>query len=311
MSLKLNTGPTIEPVSLAQAKAHLRIDSGALTDNLTTEISIAPGSHDIAASYSLEGSSIEVSGYDVIVNLVAGACGSGGTVDVKLQESNNGTTWSDVASGSFTQVTESNDNAIEEKAYTGAYQYLRAVATVATAACEFGVEIVKSAGPAVEDDLLTAIIESARRDCELFQNRSYVTQTWELWLDEFPDEYFIELPMPPVQSVTSVKYYNTNDTEAEFSSDYYYVDTKGEPGRVVLNFGESWPSTTLRPGNGVCITYDAGYGDAGSDVPENIRRAILLLIGHYYENREAVTVGQGGNKLPMGIETILWKERVF
>jgi len=312
MGLVLNTAPTTEPVNLAQAKAHLRIDSEDLADDITTEISIAPGDHIVAAAYSLEGEAVEVSGYDVLVNLVSGTNGAGGTVDVKLQESNDGSSWSDVSSGAFTQVTEANDNAIQEKAYTGSYTYIRAVATVAGATCDFGVTVVKKAGPAVEEDLLTALITAARQDCEKFQNRCYLTTTWELWLDAFPLKDFIEIPLPPLQSVSSIKYYDTDDTEAEFSSDDYFVDTKSTPGRVSLNYGKSWPSTTLRPYNGVCLTFTCGYGDDGSDVPRNIYQAILLLLGHLYENREAVmTTGMNAVELPLGAIALLWKDRVL
>lgn len=162
-----------------------------------------------------------------------------------------------------------------------------------------------------EDDLLNALITAARQDCEKFQGRAYITQTWELWLDAFPGQDFIKLNKSPVQSVSSIKYYDTDDTEATFSSDDYFVDTKSEPGRVVLNYSESWPSTTLRPANGVCVTFVAGYGDAASDVPQYIKNAMLLLIGHLYENREAVITGMTAAQMPFGVEALLWKERVF
>jgi len=311
MALKINTAPTTEPLSLAEVKAHLRIDSEDLADNITTGISIAPGSHAVAASYSLEGSAVDVSGSDVLVNLVAGACGSSGTVDIKLQESNDGSSWSDVTDGAFTQVTEANDNAIQEKAYTGSYTYIRAVATVATAACEFGVTVIEKAGPAVENDLLNALITAARQYAEDFQRRAFVTQTWELWLDKFPDEDYIKIPLPPLQSVSSVKYYDTDDTEATFSSGDYFVDIKSEPGRVALNYGETWPTTTLRPVNGVCVTFVAGYGDAATDVPQKVRNAMLLLIGHLYEHRESVIVGTMTAEVPMSVDALLWQNRIF
>lgn len=311
MSLKISTEPTVEPLTLAEVKSHLRIDSESLADDIATEISIAPGDHVVAASYSLEGETIEVSGYDVLVNLISGTNGSGGTVDVKLQESNDGSSWSDVDDGAFTQVTGDNDNAVQEKAYTGDYTYIRAVATVAVATCDFGVSVIKQAGPAVENDLLNALITAARQDCEKFQNRAYITQTWELWLDAFPARGCIGLPLPPLASVTSIKYYDTDDTEATFSSDDYFVDTKSEPGRVCLNYGESWPSTTLRPANGVCVTFTCGYGDAGSDVPSNVKQAMLLLIAHWYENREAVITGTISSVLPVGVDRLLWKDRCW
>lgn len=363
MALKQTSAPAVEPLSLAEVKAHLRIDSGALADEITTAISIAPGDHVIAAAYSLVGGAVEVSGYDVLVNLVTGTNGSGGTVDVKLQESQDNSTWSDVSGGAFTQVTEANDNAVQEKAYTGSYRYIRAVATIAVATCDFGVDVLKKAGPSIEDDWLTDHIGGARLDCEAFQNRSYITQTWELWLDEFPSKDFIKLPRPPLQepSVTAgsfvtgtvyriltvgttnftligaasntvgvvftatgsgsgtgtatasgiIRYYGTDNTVYYMDGSDLFLDIKSEPGRIVLAYGESWPSTTLRPVNGVCVTFIAGYGDAGSSVPKNFKNAILLLLGHLYENREATIIGQTVQELPLGVEALLWKDRIW
>jgi len=360
--LHLKTAPTIEPLTLAEVKAHLRIDSTDFADDITTEISIASGDHVVAASYSLEGSAVEVSGYGVLVNLVSGACGASGTVDVKLQESNDGSNWSDVSDGAFTQVTEANDNAIQEKAYTGAYTYIRAVATVATATCDFGVSVIKQAGPSVENDLLNSLITVARQDCESFQRRTYLTTIWELWLEKWPDGDVIELPLPPLQesAITAgsfetdvvyriltvgttnftligasantvgvvftatgagsgtgtatasgiIRYYDTDDTEYFMDAGDYFIDTKSEPGRACLKYGKTWPSTTLRPNNGICVTYVAGYTQA-SDVPKSWKQAMLLLIGHLYENREAVVIAQSGSRLPNGVESLLWKDRVF
>ena len=108
-----------------------------------------------------------------------------------------------------------------------------------------------------------------------------------------------------------IRYYDTDDTEATFSSDNYFADTKSEPGRIALNYGASWPSTTLRPVNGVCIIFVAGYGNA-ADVPQYIKNAMLLLIGHWYENREGAAIPSVVPKeIPFGVEALLWKERVF
>ena len=49
-----------------------------------------------------------------------------------------------------------------------------------------------------EDDLITTFIEAAREYCEEYQNRAYITQTWDLSLDEFPDSPY-SLPKPPLQ----------------------------------------------------------------------------------------------------------------
>jgi uncharacterized phiE125 gp8 family phage protein len=285
------------------------LDSGSIDDHLAAVQSIAPGSHAIAAAYSLEGTAVDVLGYNVLVLLEAGTNGDGGTVDVKLQHSDDDTTYTDVTSGAFTQVTTANDNATYEKEYTGGKQYLRAVSTVAGNACEFGVSIIKQSPTSAEDTLLEALITTARQHVENYLRRSLITQTWELWLDDWPGRDHIEIPLPPLASVSSVKYYDTDDTEATFSSDYYFVDTKSEPGRVCLNYGESWATTVLRDYNGVCVTFTSGYGSA-TDVPKPIKQAMLLLIGHLYEHREAATE-KSLSTAPLAVDALLYPYRIW
>jgi uncharacterized phiE125 gp8 family phage protein len=157
-----------------------------------------------------------------------------------------------------------------------------------------------------DDDLIGSLITAAREYCEGFQNRAYVSQVWELWLDGFPATPF-DIPKPPLLSIDSIKYYDTDNTEYDF--DDYYADTESTPGRLELNYLESWPSVTLRDINGVCITFTAGYGDA-DDVPQSVKQAILLLVGHWYENRE-----QGSptelKDIPLGVSSLLWMDRCF
>jgi uncharacterized phiE125 gp8 family phage protein len=102
-----------------------------------------------------------------------------------------------------------------------------------------------------------------------------------------------------------VKYYDTDDTEATMSSDDYYVDTNSTPGRLCLNYGATWPTITLRKYNGVCITFVAGAALAAS-VDQRVKQAMLLLIGDYYQNREA---GKASEKIITAVERLLWFER--
>lgn len=117
-----------------------------------------------------------------------------------------------------------------------------------------------------DDNLIQGLITAARRYCEGFQNRAYLEQTWDLWLDDFPSGKYIDIPLPPLQSVTSIKYYDTDDTESTMDTDDYDVDVKGYVGRVVLKYSKSWPSTVLRPSNGVVIRFVAGYETYSSTV---------------------------------------------
>ena len=163
-----------------------------------------------------------------------------------------------------------------------------------------------------DDTLIGTLITAARQHVENHLRRALITQTWELVTDAFPVGDVIRLPLPPLVSVTSIKYTDEDGNESTLSSAAYVVDTDSTKGRVVLKSGETWPSDTLAAANGVRVRYVAGYGEA-SAVPRPIRQAILLLIGTLYENRESVLVAQGVTvaQLPFGVEALLMPYRIF
>ena len=157
-----------------------------------------------------------------------------------------------------------------------------------------------------DDMLISSLIIAAREYYEKFQRppRVLMTQTREKYLESWPAENYIELTSPLV-SVTSVSYYGTDDTPYTIESGDYYVDTKSFVGRVGLAYGKSWPTTTLRPFNGICIRYVCGAAAAD----EMIKAGLKLLIGHLYENREAGTE-RALQEIPFGVKTLLGMDRV-
>ena len=155
------------------------------------------------------------------------------------------------------------------------------------------------ASDTTEDTGITTIIKIATDYAEKRLGMALINQTWEQYLDEFPDEGSIELKYPPLSSITHVKYYDENDAEQTFASTNYYAVTTNEPGILELKPTSSgWPTTYDRK-NAVTIRYIAGYGAAETAVPELIRGAIKLLISHFFENREAVLVGASVSDIPM------------
>jgi len=137
-----------------------------------------------------------------------------------------------------------------------------------------------------DDTLIAELIKAARQLAEAFTRRQFITATYELKTNELAE--IIALPRPPLQSVTSIKYVDTSGDTQTASSSLYGVDTHAEPGRIILAHGQTWP-TVRDEENAVTITYKAGYGDAGSDVPEALKAAIKLIVGDLYEHREART----------------------
>lgn len=288
------TAPVIEPISLSELKLHLRLDSGSFSGNIDTTQSIAPGTHVIANNYTTHvGAAVEVLGYTAVVNLESGTNGATGTVDVKIQESDDNVAWVDWSGGAFTQVTTANDNATYEKAYTGTKRYIRTVAKVLLASCVFGTAIIRMAPTTVEDDLLNAIIQAAREHVEDITRRHLLTQTWDFVLQEWPRCNYIKLPGGNLQSVTSIKWKDTDGVETTLTlGTDYLVETNGpQCGRVVLPYGGTWPSGTLYPSNPITVRYVAGWTTAAL-VPYKIKSAIKMICSDLYEQRGEPVVGQ-------------------
>jgi uncharacterized phiE125 gp8 family phage protein len=161
-----------------------------------------------------------------------------------------------------------------------------------------------------DDTIIARLITAARRKVEQYTRHALITQTWRMNMSGWPEDGdAFKVPLPPLQSVSSIKYKDTDGDESTWDSGEYIVDTDPTPGKVVLAHGESWPSTALYPTSPIAVTFVAGFGDASTDVPEDILAAMLLLIGHLYENREA-TVGVGNIQvLPLGVQSLLWDYR--
>jgi len=162
-----------------------------------------------------------------------------------------------------------------------------------------------------DDTLISSLITSARQYIERAIRRALITQTWRASIDEFPATGEIILPKPPLQSVTSIQYTDINDSTSTVSSSTYTVDTDSEPGRIVLKYGQTWPSSSLAVTNPIQITFVAGYGLA-ADVPAHFKQVILLLVGHWYENREAIAVtGAIPKEMPLAVKSLIDIDRMF
>lgn len=158
-----------------------------------------------------------------------------------------------------------------------------------------------------DDALITSLIQAAREYVESYTNRSLITQTWKLYLDRFPCEQFIYLPRPNLLTISSISYVDLNGQTQTWSSANYIADTASLPGAVRLAYQCFWPGARTQA-QSVCITYTAGYGAAAS-VPEAIKSAMKLCIGHWYMNRESVAMG-GMQEIPMAVEALLGPYRV-
>ncbi len=140
-----------------------------------------------------------------------------------------------------------------------------------------------------EDALIEAYALAARSWCEEYLGRALITQTWQAWYGAWPRDGVLDLPRPPLQSVTWVRWTDEAGVQQTLSTAVYRVVTASEPGRIVLAPGAGWPSETLDAGLPIVVQFVCGYG-AAEAVPAGAMQAMRWLVGHMMENREAVTM---------------------
>ena len=180
-----------------------------------------------------------------------------------------------------------------------------------------------------DDTLLSVYIGSATAMVEHFLNRALLTQTllWSL-ANSFPVNSWplvpapvlilplamewsfqqmlrrdIELPRPPLQSVSLVTYAQWGDTSDTTltAGTQYDVDNTCDPSRVHLHSDVPWGTRSH-----TSVTYQAGYG-AAADVPVPIIHAILLTVANMYEHRGNQDTGD----LPEAARSLLWNYRIY
>lgn len=190
------------------------------------------------------------------------------------------------------------------------------------------------------DPFVLSLIQTARDYAETFTRKRFVTQSWKLTLDLFPPAYIdafrapqlqmqggpvpmvgspinaewirwngIELPNPPLQSITSIKYLDTTGVQRTLDPATYRVDVSGERGIVTPAFGTSWPSTYQVPG-AVEVTFVCGFGAPAAVSPKS-KHAMKMLCAHWYSQRELFVTKRFALEVPMAVDALLWADRAL
>lgn len=140
-----------------------------------------------------------------------------------------------------------------------------------------------------DDALITNLIVAARQRAELLTRYQLIRSQWRLTLDAWPDCGIINLPRPPLVSIESVKYLAPDGVLQTLDSSLYTVDIVSAPGRLLPAWGQAWPSVR-NDVNAILVEYTAGWQNAAA-VPQSIKSWMLLAIGAWYAQREAMVSG--------------------
>ena len=132
-----------------------------------------------------------------------------------------------------------------------------------------------------EDDTITALIAAATQYLERDTGQALIDQQWRAYFCRIPCDGVLELMRSPVRGIVAVTVYDANGNGTVLDGSDYYVNLVARPARVRL--ADSVPA--VMRANGIEIDFNAGYGEAGTDVPDMLKRAILVLVAHWYDFR--------------------------
>lgn len=289
MALHLITAPTVEPITVAEARSHLRLDeaSGEPTPTVPTAALASPavagnvdnGDHRYGVTFVTADGETELGDVTAVVTV------ADKTVNGQVALSGIPTGGSAVTARKLYRT----------EAGGSTYLLLTTLADNTTttytdniADASLGVQAPST--NTTEDPYVTNLILAARERAEIATRRQMLQATWDLKLDAWPRDQVIELPKPTLSSVTSVQYTDTAGTlqTLTVSTDYLVsapVGPRSRRGRITLAFGMSWPSIRTIA-DAIVVRFVAGYGTTRADVPKLLRQAMLIDMGTMHEHRD-------------------------
>lgn len=157
-----------------------------------------------------------------------------------------------------------------------------------------------------EDTLIESLIAAATDYLEADSgaiNKAFITQSWTLSL-KCPDRDFrVWLPVTPVQSITSIKYYDADNTEQSLTVSDFYFHGDEDWAYIKPKQGVNWPSVYDRL-DAITVEFLAGFGNSVDDIPETIRQCIRLLVCHWYVHRSAASEASV-EELPLAVQALI------
>ncbi|MEP1206722.1 MAG: head-tail connector protein [Rhizobiaceae bacterium] len=155
-----------------------------------------------------------------------------------------------------------------------------------------------------EDQLLIDTLKAARQHVEAISNRKLITQSWRQYETSFPADHQLTLKVAPVQSLVAVTAYDCDGNAQLLDEDTVQLIRGSYPAAISFDSGFDAAASAVAA-NGLEIDIIAGMGDTGVEVDDALKRAILMLVAHWYEFRGAVAPEQQPVSMPAGIDALI------
>lgn len=159
-----------------------------------------------------------------------------------------------------------------------------------------------------QNQAILALITAARGYVEQATGRVLIEQGWRIYRDDWPAAGVVRVRPSPLLQVDAVTVYDADGVPSVVPASDYEVDTALAPARIRMARG-----VVVLPGreiNGIEIDVTAGYGSGAEDVPAPLRQAILMLVAHWFENREAAQHGVAAAEVAHGVSRLVGPYRL-
>lgn len=152
-----------------------------------------------------------------------------------------------------------------------------------------------------EDALIEGLIRAAREEVEAATGLALIDQNWRLTLDRIPVTKVVRIACHPIREILSVTAFGADGEGVLVDPATFMLDQHSRPARLWF----SRRPEARRAMNGIEIDFVAGFGEAGPDVPDTLKRAILLLVAHWFEFRAAFGPESQPVSFPNGYERMI------
>ncbi|WP_320199259.1 head-tail connector protein [Agrobacterium sp. rho-13.3] len=152
-----------------------------------------------------------------------------------------------------------------------------------------------------EDALLISLIQTARAYLERQTGLCLMRQSLRLYLDDWPRDGVIQIAKGPVQAIEKILVFDDAGDPQDVTATDKLLDGEARPARLWLRT----PRAPGQPLNGIEIDFTAGFGESGADVPDTLKRAMLIHIAHMFAFRGAVSAADQPAGVPAGYERLI------
>jgi uncharacterized phiE125 gp8 family phage protein len=157
-----------------------------------------------------------------------------------------------------------------------------------------------------EDALISSLIKAAREELEQAAGLALISQGWRLYLDCWPGTRTVLIQKMPVITLSAVTVYDTAGAPSSPPPSGFVLDRFSRPARIAIPDAVTAPGKKL---NGIEIDFTAGFGATGVEVPDGLKRAIMLLAAHWYEFRGAEAFDRESAAWPPSFERFVARWR--